>query len=302
MPRPYQNESDLHQLQLTTAKWIAQAGFAGRINPGDIALRLFNGMRDNDPREIIRLWEDDKGHLMGWAMLYPAWNSYEVQVHPQHRDLLEPELLAWAEGEILKRSNDPVQINVTGNDTTRIRLLAQRGYNQTSIKGTVATCSMHENLQPPSLPHGFTIRQIVPDDASQLVALINDSFGWNWTIDTYQPIMHALANYTTDLAVIAPDGQIAATCILLPDQHNSSLMFENVGTGSQFQKMGLAKALLLTAMETYRQAGFTLAMVPYHYFLHAASKLYASVGFRPTYGISEYVLGYSNKISEQPML
>jgi hypothetical protein len=62
---PYQNEIDLHKIQTATAEWIGLAGFRGYLNISDIALRLFNGMRQYNPGEIVRLWEDEARRWLG---------------------------------------------------------------------------------------------------------------------------------------------------------------------------------------------------------------------------------------------
>src|SRR5690348_15227212 len=98
--RAYATADDLYKIQTATARWIAEAGFCGSLHIDDIALRLFNGMRRYPPQEIVRLWESDEGILLGWAMIYPRWDSYEALLHPAHRETkLALEILDWTEAE-----------------------------------------------------------------------------------------------------------------------------------------------------------------------------------------------------------
>ena len=295
--RPYAGQTDLHHLQRATADWIRLGGFEGRININDIALRLFNGMRNHDPSQLIQLWEDANGQLIGWSLIYPDWCSFEVQVHPQYRQKqLEAEMLEWAEHETIKwlqrlgREDEPIVLDVFGGDAQRIALLERRGYSRAGLAGTIATCQLSDAIPSPKYPRDFEIRATEGvKDAPQMVALINDSFDWRWAVSDYQQVLQSPAfENAIEMVVVAPNNQFAATCIILPDEHNQMFMFENVGTSPQFRRMGLAKALLLTGMFSMKDQGFTLAQVPYRLNLDAAPRLYESVGFRPTYDIYSY--------------
>jgi ribosomal protein S18 acetylase RimI-like enzyme len=292
--RPYQSEADLFSIQAATAEWIALAGFRGYINVSDIALRLFNGMGQYDPAEIVRLWEDADGRVVAWAMAYPAWRGYEALHHPDHY-AHAPELLDWAESETLCQMQKAgldhtcLIVDVFEDDAPRIALLEQRGYRRGDSPKVIATRSLEQSIPPPQLPDSFSVRSAQGEaEAEKIVSLINDSFGWHWTVERYQRVMRA-PGYRADneWVVVAPDGRFAASCLLLPDAHNRTGMFENVGTHSAFRRLGLGKALLYAGMRHMQAQGFILAMVP-HTGEVAASALYTSVGFQPTYRIAHY--------------
>jgi len=294
--RPYESENDLRVIQQATAEWINTAGFLGRVNPSDIALRLFNGMRIYDPHEIVRLWQDSDGRLVGWAMVYPAWNSFEVQLAPEHRqDALANEVLDWAEGALINwmqnvgRSDSPIELDVFEGDSVRITLLEHRGYACGELRGIISVRSL-DGVTPPYLPDGFTIRSLTGEqDADKLVALVNTAFGWNWTVEAYQEVLRSPGyRAENEMVVIAPDGRFAASCILLPDEHNGTVMFENVCTSPDFRRLGLAASLLTAGMHRMKEQGFTLAVVPHGAHLDGAGALYASVGFQSTYMIYRY--------------
>jgi mycothiol synthase len=296
--RAYKSEADLHKIQAATAKWIAIAGFQGYLNVSDIALRMFNGMRKYDPAEIVRLWEDSDGQVVGWAMAYPAWNSYEVLLHPDYRQhRLAMDILEWAERETINKmakvgeDNRTIQLDVFDLDMTRIALLEQRGYSRREHRGTISIRLLDAPIPQPQLPDGFSIRSVQGErDADKLVALINDSFGWSWTVEGYREVMRSPGYKTeNEMVVVAQDGRFASSCILLPDTHNRIGMFENVGTSRDFRRLGLAKALLYAGMQRMKAQGFTSVMVPHGAELGAAMALYTFVGFRPTYEIFRYV-------------
>jgi mycothiol synthase len=295
--RPYSGATDLNKIQMATAEWIAAAGFRGYMNVSDIALRLFNGMRKYNPREIVRLWESADGRVVGWGMAYPAWNSYEVLLDPDYRQRpLAEEILDWAERETINqmqkagRTDRTLQVDVFDGDAVRSVLLEKRGYSPREQRSTISTRSLDDSIPQPQFPTGFRVRSAQGEqEADKLVALINNSFGWSWTVEGYQAVMRSPGyRAENELVVVAPDGLFAASCILLPDDHNRTGMFENVGTSRDFRRLGLAKALLYAGMQRMKAQGFTLAMVPHGVGVTGAEALYASVGFRPTYNIIPY--------------
>jgi ribosomal protein S18 acetylase RimI-like enzyme len=199
------------------------------------------------------------------------------------------------------RDRQAIQLNVFDGDTARITWLEQRGYARCEHRETISIRPLDEPIPQPQLPDGFSIRSVQGElEVGKLIALINDSFGLSWTAEGYQKWMRS-PGYRADneMVVVAPDGRFASSCILLPDTHNRAVMFENVGTGGEFRRMGLAKALLYAGMERMKTQGFTTAMVPHGtehathpsnlaFDVDAASALYAAVGFRPTYKIYRY--------------
>ena len=86
-----------------------------------------------------------------------------------------------------------------------------------------------------------------------------------------------------EFVVVAPDGRFAAFTNVWVDDVNRSLLFEPVGTHSDFRRRGLGKALMAHVLQRMRaERGIECA-----YVCHAppsknpaAAALYASVGFR----------------------
>ena len=295
--RPYVGLADLYRIQAATAEWIALAGFRGYVNPGDIALRLLNGQGHYAPETIVRLWENAQDLLVGWAMVYPAWNSYEVLLHPDYRQHpLVTEMLDWAEREVIRwlltGGNEvrTIQLDVFDGDMARITLLEHRGYSRGDQHGVISVCPFDRLSPLPQLPVGFAIRHLQgEEDADKLVALVNDSFGWHWTADGYRSVIRSPGYHVeNELVVVAADGRFVASCILLPDTRNRTVMFENVCTHSDFRRLGLARALLVAGMQEVKAQGFSAAMVPHAAGLGAAQALYTSAGFQPAYNLYHY--------------
>ena len=91
--------------------------------------------------------------------------------------------------------------------------------------------------------------------------------------------------------VVAPDGRFAAFVNLWVDRVNRSLLFEPVGTHSDFRRLGLAKALMVYAMRRMQaEQGVECAYVGHEPADKnpASGALYAAVGFQPLFEIYDY--------------
>ena len=294
---PYRGKDDLFQIQAATASWIKQAGFRGYLNVSDIALRLFAGMREYDPGDIIRIWSDTDTGIIGWVMVYPAWRRYEVALHPDYRDhRVSAELLDWAEAQIthhlLRQTPDDMHItlHVFDGDTVYSSQLEQRGYVRGKQVSVISTRQLSGVIPAPQLPDGFSIRSVAGGhELDNLVTHVNSSFGWDLTVTAYGKMMRSPGcTLDNQRVVVAPDGRFVASCIMLPDAYNHMGMFENVATSPDFRRMGLAKALLYDGMRQMQRQHFTVVMVPHLITLGAALALYTSLGLQPTYPIIQY--------------
>ena len=290
--RPYVSRDDLHKIQAATAEWIASAGFMGYLHVGDIALRLFNGMRRYQPQEIVRLWEDADGSLLGWAMVYPRWNSYEALLHPVWRGgELEIQLLDWCESETFAwmqregHAHEAISVEVFAEDTARITLLEKCDYVRGEQHHVIGARLLDKPIPAVSPPDGFSIRSMTGLwETDKLIAVQNATFGWAWTPETYRPVMESPAFQAEhQLVVVAPDGRFVAFCYLMLDTRNKIGLFEDVGTHPDFQRRGLGRALLLDGMRRMAAQGMVTAFVPYVLRADAAAALYASVGFQVRY-------------------
>lgn len=298
--RPY-NTHDLHTIQTATAEWIAAVGFSGYLHTADIALRLYNGMRRYNPSEIVRLWEDTDGALLGWGMVYPRWNSYEALLSPTHRGgELENQLLAWCESETVAwmaregRSDAPISLDVFSDDVVRMTMLEKRGYTRGDQQHVIASRSLGDPIPDTPLPQGFNVRQLEGlGEADKLIGAQNACFGWSWTLEEYLRVMQSPAGQACEpLVIVAPDGRFAAFCYLMQDARNRLGMIEDVGTHPDFQRKGLARVLLFEGMKRLKDAGMNSLLIPYLATNDPASGLYEAVGFRIRYQHLSYTKSY----------
>ncbi len=82
-----------------------------------------------------------------------------------------------------------------------------------------------------------------------------------------------------DLVASAADGRVAAFAIYWPDAELSLAVFEPVGTDPDFQRRGLARALISAALVRLEKMGIETTRVQTNGDNHAAIALYESCGF-----------------------
>ena len=85
-----------------------------------------------------------------------------------------------------------------------------------------------------------------------------------------------------DLVAIAPDGRVAGFTIYWPDTELSLAELEPVGVDPDFQRLGIARALIAIALERLRDAGIRRARVTTNGSNAAAIVCYLACGFEIT--------------------
>ncbi len=91
-----------------------------------------------------------------------------------------------------------------------------------------------------------------------------------------------------ELVVVAPDGRFAAFLVYWLDPASRSGLFEPVGCHREYQRRGLATALMVEGLRRMVAAGMRSAIVKHNSDNPAAAALYRSVGFRTRYTITDF--------------
>jgi ribosomal protein S18 acetylase RimI-like enzyme len=114
------------------------------------------------------------------------------------------------------------------------------------------------------LPAGFTIRHVSGEhEVENLVELHRAAFGTENMTVAYRLAMMCVPDYdrSLDLIAVAPDGRLAAFCVgVIPAEENALTghkdgWLDPIGTRPEFQRRGLAHALLLTGLHLLKQRG-----------------------------------------------
>ncbi|MDX2163207.1 MAG: N-acetyltransferase [bacterium] len=275
--RFYDGADDLSRLQAFNAAQIAQNP-VGWLQPGDIPHRLYNGQREHDPEQLIRIWEDENGRMLGWAFVYPE-ESFDIQASDP---LIMRAALAWVESAL---PAETLETDVWSGDAVRRDLLLEHGFTEApdELPYYETIRELDDTLPQPLFPDGFSIRTAVGvEDAAQLAAVHAGAFGSDWTAESYAQVMTS-PGYAPEreFVVVAPDGRFAAFTVTWHDTLNKTGYFEPVGTHADFQRLGLARALMLHAMHAMRAQGLQQAIVAHEAPEEnpASAALYRSLGF-----------------------
>lgn len=294
--RHYQGPDDLYRAQAALMNWVRQRGHCNYLHKGDIGHRLFNNCFGYDPADVMRYWLNEKGEICAFAILYPHWEIFDLQVAPEiwlgdrHIAIFESceretPILAKRYANSMKK----IVVEAFDCDPSYVAFVEERGYTYAKVGFTLTRHDLRRLPEAP-LPRGFRFHQATADDAAQLADVHNHSFTSKWNAESYGKVFRA-PHMEYEFVVVAPDGRFAAFTTVWVDDVNRSLLFEPVGAHSDFRRRGLGKALMVHVLQRMRaERGIKRA-----YVCHAppstnpaAAALYAAVGFEKLHEILEY--------------
>ena len=93
-----------------------------------------------------------------------------------------------------------------------------------------------------------------------------------------------------EIVAVAPDGRVAAFTVIWFDGVNRVGLFEPVGTRPEYQRLGLARALMAEGLRRMSRAGMRRAIVEHQADNTAAASLYAGLAFHARYETHGYRL------------
>lgn len=260
-PRPYAGPDDLNRMKV-----LAQAGqkvlpHSGYPHIGDLNWWLFYGSRLETLSDIIRLWEDEHGEIIGWQMFDKFNGEYDSAIHPSLRGSdYEAQMIDWAEnwvGPRLKTENEPIITFASADDEARIALMDGRGYKGDDAL-VIFNYNLEGNLPTPKLPEGYRFLEAMHAEYAEKRADVHfNSFNPSrMTSERYTMLMEAPDyNPALDVVVVAPDETFSAFAMCWVDQVTDSGIFEPVGTRKSEQRKGLGKAALWEGLRRMQQCG-----------------------------------------------
>lgn len=278
--RPYADEPDYERMRALLRTIVALRGVPTYCTVGDLDWGRFT---DEDPNAIhtAQLWLDGDNVV---AIAWPDGARVDLMTHPEHR-ALENEMLQWAEQGHIEGSDAGKSLAAWSleNDHPRTTVLKQRGYTRTDDHFVSRTRSLDGDLPMPMLPPGFTIRNVEDEsDIEPRAEVHRAAFAPSRMTAAKHRAVMAAPTYRPDLDLIvaAPDGRFAAFCIVWFDQANQVGVFEPVGCHPDFQRRGLAKAVMTEGLRRLHVLGAQTACVLNWHDNAAPAKLYEQLGFR----------------------
>lgn len=295
--RAYRGASDLARAQAAVMNWVRQASQSGYLHKGDIGHRLFNSCYGYDKADVFRYWIDDAGEVGAFALLYPHWESYDLQVAPSlclsgcHADLIrycEDETLRL--GQKYRKTIKAWVVEVSEYNKDHQEFLATCGYTRSKHWFTLTRHQL-DHYPDAALPPGFTFHDASAADVEALAVVHNHSFTNKWNAASYGEVFRS-PHLEYEIVVVAPNGRFAAFTNVWVDDVNRSLLFEPVGAHSDYRRRGLGKALMTYTLKRMKAEHDLVCAYVCHEPADknpASGALYASVGFRELHKIYEYV-------------
>jgi mycothiol synthase len=277
--RPYQHPQDYATLAGFLSQARAHVHQSHYLHVGDLTWQLYHMLSDEHPADLIQIWEDASGRIMGFVLLYPTYGFFDLQLDPsQLGGSLEAEMLQWAEQQLALAESTFTLVN--NRDTARLTLLAAHGYAPNS-EWLYLERLLDDALPQAHLPPGFVVRAVAGDhEAAARATVLGAAFGAPSFPERYRQFMQA-PGYVRDLDIVAvaPGERFAAFAMSWIDPMIKVGQFEPVGTAPEFRKRGLAQAVLVEGLRQMRQYCAERAIVVVEAAEIAACQLYASVGF-----------------------
>lgn len=222
-----------------------------------------------------RVWEDAAGHVAGMTILETDEDGARLifEVSPEAAaEGLGAQMLIWAV-DCLRRAapEEPVaqvSISCAEDDAMRRALLQEHGFSCQPEHTLRLARSLAEPIPDAQFPVGFSLRHGVgADEAEAWVALHRAAFGTEHMTVEYRRAMIDAPSYDPelDLVAVAPDGTFAAYCAAsISDEENEISgrrdgFTDPVATHPAYQRRGLSRALLLTALRLLRERGMDTA-------------------------------------------
>ncbi|MFN8375521.1 MAG: GNAT family N-acetyltransferase [Anaerolineae bacterium] len=294
--RPYTGIEDFKKMTYVLREGRKASRHSGYIHIGDLNWwAYYITPRHNTMNETAFIWEDDNGAVLGWSLLSPHYNTFDVFVHPSERNGQRREqMLLWTEARMAEvqrqRGKDHLVVGfLWQDDEVWINMLAKHNY-ALDAEESVYVYMVHplEDIPQPTVPDGFTVRSVCGEEDAEARAEVHRAswarpgFESYMSTERYRAFMQA-PDYRPELDVVAaaPDGRFAASAMMWLDAENALGHYEPVGTNPEFRRMGLGKAVLWEGLRRVKALGAREATVMPIESDPVAMALYTSAGFEP---------------------
>lgn len=222
-----------------------------------------------------RLWFNRAGQLAAFALV-DVYNNLLFEIEPQADSAdLQAEIIDLAAACIRSRSLETgevltVDASCREQDVERIAILERHGFSLQSVRTIRLKRSLAEPIPEPTLPASFSIHPSGgAAEAEEWVLLHRAAHGTEYmTVAERLAMIHGAAyDPQLDLVAAAPDGRLAAYCMCQVSQAENRRTGRNEGctdpiaTHPDFQKRGLARALICTGLWLLKDRGMDTAIM-----------------------------------------
>lgn len=240
-------------------------------------------------RQCMRLWHGDDGRLTAFAFVNTTYRNLYFEMDDDN-EAIGRQIVNWGLACLQEAGYKPPLTLDTScrDDDGRLALLRRHGFVPQPMRTLRMARSLAEPIASPNLPPGFRIRPLAGEaEVEARGALHRAAFGTeNMTVEAYLADMRAPEyDPALDLVVVSENGRLAAFCTCSINAEENSITgrrdgyTDPVGTHPDFQRQGLAQALLLAGMQSLKERGMETAVLGTSSQNNAMQKTAISVGF-----------------------
>jgi mycothiol synthase len=273
---------------------LASAFPANNLHFADLPYRFSSWALDR--LESARLWEDETGRLLAWAVLQTPFWAIDFMIHPDADPDVQETLLLWVDEQAQALVGTPYGrpawfISVFADQLQRIQAIEAAGFvsqanvGENSWTKVLLSRPYGQEIAKWSLPEGFIIRPLQGRAEAKLYAFLHRAVfeSTNMTLDwRLRTLLQPSYRPDLDLVVVAPDGHLAAFCICWLDEASSGAItgqIEPMGVSEPYRALGLGRAILAEGLRRLEQVGAQRICVETDHYRGPALNLYESAGF-----------------------
>ena len=221
-------------------------------------------------------WFDD-GHPAAAVILTSWGDRFSCDLLSADNDLSRVlgTLGPVALGAVDALGDMPVEVTVRDDDTAMIDAVVASGFAATGEAGAGTWLPAADRPPVSPIPDGFRLadrsdsrgtHHLVPRNGTQVAERLAEC---------------SLYRRDLDLAVYAPDGQVAGYGLFWADPFTGVGLVEPMRTHDRYQGMGLARHVLTAGLNRLAARGCSRLKVGYTFGNDASRRLYLGAGFRP---------------------
>mgnify|MGYP001278282860 CR=1 FL=1 len=281
--RNYQSEADYELLRQFLIQTLPLTTPPLNLTIGDLDWWRAKA-NDPDVMSKVKLWFDDLGTLIAFA--WPGDAQVDLMIRPNHRKLertilpeLEEEFRQSLTAESEKRAFHYWSYE---QDAVRNTMLTDLGYQRTDDFLSMNQIALAEKPSSRMLPVGYTVRSFAGEaEIEARVDVHRAAFHPSkMTVEKHRKVM-ASPTYRQDLDLVCQTeaGNLAAYTIVWFDPFNKIGLFEPVGCHPDYQRRGLASAVMVEGLRRLHDLGATHAYVNSWREDSAGSYTYKALGF-----------------------
>lgn len=261
--RPWQHAEDTHAIYALAAL-VADETMTAAALPYQLS-----SWATDDPHNL-GLWTTPDGALMAFALFQIPFASVYYATHPgADQAVLEDAILAWSQeraAQLAQQTGQRVSISIWAAEehTATHARLAAHGFTRQAGYKVYFQQALNVPIPTPKLPAGFIARPLAGvDEVEAATRLLAEAFNLDCVTVPWRRRILEQPYYRAelDLVIAAPDGRLAAFCLLWLHPQGHTGQIEPMATRPDFQRLGLGRASIYAGLAKVAALGATRALV-----------------------------------------